>query len=177
MCKSSEVLTLPRNRPATRDMFQTDLRVIGFRGRGRDEDQRCLLPGGQMRFADKTPSDALTLIFSIDSQIGEIAAIGEVGDGPRHTDETIGIPGGHDNIGMAEHHLETRNIPGWPSFGQCGCDKNFLKLFGGQAWFQRERDRHDILSSEVDGKMCGRFDSMPVSDKGSNFVVADADWR
>ena len=102
-------------------MFHSDLRIIGFGGRRGDQDQGCIFSGGQTRFLDQAPSDSLTLIFDIDREIGEIAAIREIGDGSRYADEPVGIAGGDDKIGMTQHRVEKRKIAGRTTFGEGGC--------------------------------------------------------
>lgn len=99
-------------------MPHADLRVVGFRRWRRDKNEGRGLTGGRVCFRDEALADALSLIFEVHGEIRQIAAVGEIRNGPRHANKTTGITRRHDDIGVAQHLLEASKISGRASLGK-----------------------------------------------------------
>lgn len=132
-------------------MCHSDLRVIGFGGWRGDQYQGRGFSGGLPRFFDQAPSDSMTLIFGIDREIGKITAIREIGDGSRYADEPVAVPCGDDQIGVAEHGVETRKIIGGATFGERRCDEDLLEFLRGEMRFEGIGDGHGRPVGEGSG--------------------------
>ena len=78
-------------------LLHSDPRVVGLSTGGSQQDQPRLKPSGLMEFFDQSPSDPLALPLAIDSQIGQVGAVGEIGNRTSDPQQrTLGMPRGRD---------------------------------------------------------------------------------
>src|ERR1700756_537585 len=97
-----------------------------------------------MRLVDQALSNTLPLVSKVHCQIGEVAAVGEVGNSSRNADETVGVASGHNEICVAQHLIKTREIIGGTPLGERRRSQDASKFLGGQIWLQRKRNRHGL---------------------------------
>jgi hypothetical protein len=79
-------------------------------------------------FRDQPPPDPLALPLAIDRQIGEVGAVGEIGNRPSDPhQQAAGIPGGTDQVGMAKHRIDPIRLTDRPTLGQSRSMENVEK--------------------------------------------------
>jgi len=83
--------------------IEAELGVVfdGF-GSGQEEDESFGTERG-LGEGDEGTSDALLLIFDVNSEVGEVATEFEVGDGASDADEFFFVPRGAEEVPVAEH--------------------------------------------------------------------------
>ena len=64
-----------------------DVRIIGLGLRRCQQDEAGVKAGGEMCSSDQLPADASSLKGVVDGQLGEIRAVAEVRDRPRHANQ------------------------------------------------------------------------------------------
>jgi hypothetical protein len=97
-----------------------------------------------MRLVDQALSNTLPLVSNIDGQIGEVAAVGEVGNSSRYAHETADVASGHNKIRVTQHLIKSREIIGGTPLGERRRSQDTSKLLGGQIWLQRKRNWHGL---------------------------------
>lgn len=85
---------------------------------------------------DEFFADALFLVFFADGEVGEVAAVNEVGEGAGEADEFGAVPGGEDAVGVLVHFGDAPGVGGgtvdagavvdfYDVYGR-GCDAGFV---------------------------------------------------
>ncbi len=126
-------------------MLHPDLGIIAFGDWGRDEDQGCLKPGGQMCFVDQLLAYPTALVLNVDGKIRKVAAKGEVSDRPRDADEFSGIASGNDQISPPQRGVEACEILHGPSLAERRSDQDCLEFFRGQGGLDSKVNAHGNL--------------------------------
>src|SRR5438105_3307240 len=98
--------------------LKTDARVISFCLRRGEQDYFRLLPKLRLSETNQLATDSLLLVGAIDSQIRKIAAILEIGDRTRDTDQLLAIPSGAKEIRVGQHCSNAFEITYRPAFRQ-----------------------------------------------------------
>ena len=73
-----------------------------------------------MGLTNQFPTDASALKRLIDGQIGQVSAITEVADRPRHTDKLPVLASRHKDVGVGKHLRNGREVVYGTAFGQRG---------------------------------------------------------
>jgi hypothetical protein len=80
---------------------------------------------------DEGFSNPCFLKIDIHREIGQVAAITEVGDRPCHAYEEIGLPGSNEEIGVLEHLSHAITVIDRTPFGGCGSFEDADELIDG----------------------------------------------
>lgn len=72
---------------------EADAVIIIFGGGSGEEGEEGVGAEGGAGLADEFEADALALVIDVDGEVGEVAAIGEIGEGAGEPDEAVAIPG------------------------------------------------------------------------------------
>src|SRR5690348_9678684 len=148
--RATDFLRLPlaRNSPAAVMLLHPDCRVITLSRRRCDKGQRRSLSRRVMRFLDQALAYALPLASGVDSEVGQIATIREVGYGARYADQAAAaIAGGNDQIRIAQHLVEPCEVIDGTPLRQSRSDQDSPKLFRREIRFQGIRNRHELSSA------------------------------
>jgi len=68
------------------------------------------------------------LIRSIYRQIGQIAAIGEIGDSARDADQSFTVTCRYNDVGMTQHPFQPFQVTDRPTLGQRRGNKDVAKF-------------------------------------------------
>lgn len=109
--------------------LETDTGVVFAGGRGGEEDEGGVDAGGLVGAFEKFLADAESLELHIHREVGEIGAVGEVGERPGDADQLSVDAGGGDNVGPAQHAFEDVETLDGAAFGQGAGDEYGLELF------------------------------------------------
>ena len=111
----------PPRRPAVRaalaadeeavvDRLEAEPGVIVHRLRRRQQQQRDF-PADRLAYPlDQRAADAAVLVGTVHRQVGQVAAVAEVGQRPADADQPLAVPGREHQIGIGEHPLDPRQI-------------------------------------------------------------------
>jgi len=98
--------------------FEAHSRVVVDRRRRRQQDETAGATQAVLGLADQPGADPLSLVPVVDRQVGQIAAVVEIGDRARHSHETRGGSRGDDQIGVCQHPVDTRPVGHRPPGGE-----------------------------------------------------------
>lgn len=111
---------------------EADVAVVVGRGRGGQQDEVAARAELGLRVGDEFDADALALIGHVHRQIGQVAAVGEVGDGAGHADEQLPVPGGHGQVGVSQHAGDGLGVIDRAALGQGGAVEEVDEIRLGQ---------------------------------------------
>src|SRR5437879_2847805 len=99
-------------------MLETDVRVILNSRWRRQQNNPAPRPQALLCFGNQSFPDASLLVFQIHGEVGEVAAITEIGDAASDTDEAILIPGRDEQVGIFQHPFNASAIIYWPPLSE-----------------------------------------------------------
>lgn len=121
-----------RQNPAARMVVEADMAVVVGRGRGGQQDEVAARAELILRVGDEFHADALPLVGHVHGQVGQVAAVDEVGHGAGHADEQLAVPGGHGQVGVGEHAGDGFGVVHRPALGQGGAAEEVDEGGGGE---------------------------------------------
>jgi hypothetical protein len=93
-------------------LFHADMRIIGLRRRGAEQDQCRLKPRVTMRLINQFFADTLFLYRPVDGEVGQIRTKRKIAEAARDAEQktVAAIAAGHDNIRPIAHHLQAGSV-------------------------------------------------------------------
>lgn len=128
-------------------LLHSNMRVVGFGFRSRQQGQRGREPCDFVGSANQLATDALTLKAFVDREIGQVGAVAPVGDRARDPHQDSGFrPRRQKDICIFQHPLDDRPISDRTPLGEGRTLKDIDEIVGGEVgfelvvkWYRRHR--------------------------------------
>ena len=119
-------------------MQHSDVWVVRFGFRRRQENEARLQTGSRMCLPDQFPADASPLKGDVNREVRKIGAIAEVGNGPRHAhQQPARITRRDDDIGIRKHSSDRRHVINRAPLRKSGAPQNVDELANRELGLQR----------------------------------------
>ena len=97
---------------------KADVGIIAGGGGSGEEHDLGPRPQRLLGAADKLGANALPLMVAVNRQVGQVGHVAKVGQRPRNSHQPIFLPGGDDQVGVAQHVGHARPVGDGPAHAQ-----------------------------------------------------------
>src|ERR1043166_72492 len=104
--------------PRLRHGLKPNMGVIAFRRRSRQQQDASFWSALDLSPPDEFLADSSFLMRKAHRQIGQIRDVMEIGEGPRNSHQQFTVPGGDDQVRVAQHGGETFAIINRPPLAE-----------------------------------------------------------